>query len=121
MKTRILILLLGAALVAGAQTYENSGGQRFYPSFGVLHPSGGTVQITLTPNVDLKDLRDGWPFALCVRGAEDSPATRTALGIYSYPGKGKGPSAIVRTNEKRPMGPRSATPPSKPENPSTWR
>ena len=101
MKTRILILLLGAALVAGAQTYENSGGQRFYPSFGVLHPSGGTVQITLTPNVDLKDLRDGWPFALCVRGAEDSPATRTALGIYSYPGKGKGPSAIVRTNEKK--------------------
>lgn len=104
MKTRILILLLGAALVTGAQTYENSGGQRFYPSFGVLHPSGGTVQITLTPNVDLKDLRDGWPFALCVRGAEDSPATRTALGIYSYPGKGKGPSAIVRTNEKKAHG-----------------
>ena len=62
------------------------------------------MQITLTPNVDLKDLRDGWPFALCVRGAEDSPATRTALGIYSYPGKGKGPSAIVRTNEKKAHG-----------------
>ena len=121
MKTRILILLLGAALVAGAQTYENSGGQRFYPSFGVLHPSGGTVQITLTPNVDLKDLRDGWPFALCVRGAEDSPATRPHWASTPIRAKGKAPPPLSGQTKKRPMAPFSGTPPSKPENPSTWR
>lgn len=104
MKAPILFLFLAGALCLGAQTYENSGGQRFYPASGVIHPSGGTVQITLTPNVDLKDLRDGWPFAFCLRGAEDSPATRTSLGIYSYPGKGKGPAAIIRTVGKKAHG-----------------
>ena len=87
--------------VLSASPLSNAAGEFEYPTAGVIFPEQGTIQITTTPNTDLKDLRDGWPFAVCIRGEKNSSATRTAIGIYSNPGKGNGLSALVRgTNRK---------------------
>ena len=87
--------------VLSASPLSNAAGEFEYSTAGVIFPEQGTIQITTTPNTDLKDLRDGWPFAVCIRGEKNSSATRTAIGIYSNPGKGNGLSALVRgTNRK---------------------
>ena len=87
--------------ILSASPLSSAAGEFEYPTAGVIFPEQGTIQITTTPNTDLKDLRDGWPFAVCIRGEKNSSATRTAIGIYSNPGKNNGLSALVRgTNQK---------------------
>ena len=87
--------------ILSASPLSSAAGEFEYPTAGVIFPEQGTIQITATPNTDLKDLRDGWPFAVCIRGEKNSSATRTAIGIYSNPGKNNGLSALVRGTNQR--------------------
>ena len=66
LKNVMILLFLPLALTFGAVHKENLKSV-MYPTAGVIFPEQGTIQITTTPNTDLKDLRDGWPFAVCIR------------------------------------------------------
>ena len=95
-------LFLSCALAFGAPLQENLRRTAF-PSAGVINPAQGTLEITIHPSTDLKDLGQGWPFAIQLLGKVNSPETRTILGIYSpsrsKDGKQYGLYALLRTRK----------------------
>ena len=98
----LLFLLLPFALSFGAPLQENLRRIAF-PTAGVINPKQGTVEITITPSADIKDLGQGWPFAIQILGKVNDPQTRTILGIYSparsRDGKQYGLYALLRTRK----------------------
>lgn len=101
MRIYVLFLCLAIFVPLYGARLMTSGGDVFYPAVGVINPEQGTVQLTVTPNVDLKSLRDDWPFAFRVCGKEGTRATRTAIGVFSAPGKNGGLSAVIRGGKWR--------------------
>lgn len=103
MLKRITVLLyLPFTLAFGAAHLENAA-RTAYPTAGVVNPAQGTLEITVTPTGDVKDLGQGWPFAVQVLGKVNSPQTRTIIGIYS-PARNKDGSqhglyALTRTRK----------------------
>lgn len=71
--------------VLSASPLSNAAGEFEYPTAGVIFPEQGTIQITTTPNTDLKDLRDGWPFAVCIRGEKILPRPEPPSGSTPIP------------------------------------
>ena len=102
-RTIFLLLFLPCALLFGAPLLENLRRVSF-PTAGVIHPKEGTLEITVTPSADIKELGQGWPFAVQILGKENSPQTRTILGIYSpsrsRDGKQYGLYALIRTGKE---------------------
>lgn len=87
MKKRLsALLLLFAAGTLAAASFELPGGILSLPSAGIINPAEGTVEITVTPAGDVKDLRNDWSFAFVLPGKENSNAERTVLGIYTPSG-----------------------------------
>lgn len=101
MRIYVLFLCLAVSVPLYGARLSTAGGDVFYPSVGVINPEQGTVQLTVTPNVDLDKLRDGWPFAFRVCGREGTRATRTAIGVFSAPGKNEGLSSVIRGGKSR--------------------
>ena len=59
MKKRLsALLLLFAAGTLAAASFELPGGILSLPSAGIINPAEGTVEITVTPAGDVKDLRN---------------------------------------------------------------
>ena len=100
LKNVMILLFLPLALTFGAVHKENLKSV-MYPTAGVINPEQGTLEITITPSSDLKDLGQGWPFAVQILGKINSPQTRTIFGIYSpsrsKDGKQYGLYALTRT------------------------
>ena len=100
LKNVMILLFLPLALTFGAVLKENLKSV-MYPTAGVINPEQGTLEITITPSSDLKDLGQGWPFAVQILGKINSPQTRTIFGIYSpsrsKDGKQYGLYALTRT------------------------
>lgn len=101
MRICVLFLCLAVSVPLYGARLTTSGGDVYYPAVGVINPEQGTVQLTVTPNVDLKNLRDGWPFVFRVCGKEGPRSARTAIGVFSAPGKNGGLSAVIRGGKWR--------------------
>ena len=87
MKKRLsALLLLFAAGTLAAASFDLPGGILSLPSAGIINPAEGTVEITVTPAGDVKDLRNDWSNAFVLPGKENSNAERTVLGIYTPTG-----------------------------------
>ena len=108
MKKRLsALLLLFAAGTLAAASFELPGGILSLPSAGIINPAEGTVEITVTPAGDVKDLRNDWSFAFVLPGKENSNAERTVLGIYTPSGNPETEHGLRRSSTSRIKPPRS--------------
>ena len=87
LKNVMILLFLPLALTFGAVHKENLKSV-MYPTAGVINPEQGTLEITITPSSDLKDLGQGWPFAVQILGKINSPQTRTIFYRSEIAGQG---------------------------------
>ncbi len=104
-------MLLALPLLLAAESLRlTDGGRLIYPSEGVVNPAGGTVELTVTPAMELKEFRNEWHFAFQLPGRENWPETRSVLGLAlpsAHPLGENGLTAIARAGNTARVNPGS--------------
>ncbi len=92
--------ILPAGAGQPAPRLEGADGKLDFPSAGVINPAAGTIEVTVTPSGNVREMRNDWPFAVQLAPKAGSNKGNTAIGIYcpsGNPEKEIGLRGILRT------------------------